>query len=75
MNNEPPQTYGPGEFWYEGPGCHHQRSENPSQSERAKFWAVLIVDDDVIGGKGGEEFGGIFVLDKEVENGEKEASK
>ncbi|KAH7402876.1 hypothetical protein BKA66DRAFT_12683 [Pyrenochaeta sp. MPI-SDFR-AT-0127] len=75
MNSAAPQTYGPGEFWYEGPGCHHQRSENPSTTERAKFFAVLIVDDETLGGKGGEEFGNIFVLDKEVEMGEKAASK
>ncbi|KAF2818769.1 hypothetical protein CC86DRAFT_375626 [Ophiobolus disseminans] len=75
MNGAPPQLFGPGDFWFEGPGCHHQRSENPSASENAKFYAVMIVDDEIIGGKGGEDFGAIFVLDKEVEAGEKEASK
>ncbi|CAG5157180.1 uncharacterized protein ALTATR162_LOCUS4972 [Alternaria atra] len=75
MNNQDAQTFGPGEFWYEGPGCHHQRSENPSLTETAKFYAILIVDDETLGGKTGEEYGNIFVLDKEVEMGEKAPSK
>jgi quercetin dioxygenase-like cupin family protein len=65
MNGNPPKIYGPGEYWYEAPGCHHQRSENVEGGEEAKFYAVLIVDD------GADP----FVLDKEVEMGEKQASK
>ncbi|OAL52723.1 hypothetical protein IQ07DRAFT_642388 [Pyrenochaeta sp. DS3sAY3a] len=75
MNSDAAQTYGPGDFWYEGPGCHHRLSENASQSEEARFWAVLIVDDEVIGGRGGEEYGELVVLDKEVEVGERGASR
>ena len=72
MNCSEPKEYGPGDFWYEAPGCHHQRSENVSATERAKFYAILIVDDEVI--KDGN-YAGILVLDKEVEEGEREASK
>ncbi|KAH8726919.1 hypothetical protein GQ44DRAFT_725684 [Phaeosphaeriaceae sp. PMI808] len=75
MNADPPQAYGPGDFWFEGPGCHHRVSENASATERAKFFAILIVDDDVIGGKDGGDLGAAFVLDAEVEHGEKPASK
>lgn len=75
MNDEEAQTYGCGEFWYEGPGCHHRRSENPSATENAKFYAILIVDNETLGGESGEEYGNIFVLDKEVETGEKAPSK
>ncbi|KAF2264378.1 hypothetical protein CC78DRAFT_601630 [Lojkania enalia] len=69
MNNNNPIVYTSGEFWYEAPGCHHQRSENAGDVN-AKFFAVLIVDNEVI--KDG--YGDIFVLDKEVENGEKAPS-
>jgi hypothetical protein len=68
MNGDEPIICGPGEFWYEAPGCHHQRSENVSQGEeRAKFIAVLIVDDETIK----DDPMAIFVLDKEVETGER----
>ncbi|KAF2786299.1 hypothetical protein K505DRAFT_318668 [Melanomma pulvis-pyrius CBS 109.77] len=72
MNGNPPQTYGPGDFWYEAPGCHHQRSENVEGGGEAKFFAVLIVDDETV--EGGN-WGNVLVLDKEVEAGEKVASK
>ena len=70
MNDEEPILVSPGEFWYEAPGCHHQRSENVSKEEggqRAEFLAVLIVDSEVIA----KDPGAIFVLDKEVEAGER----
>ncbi|KAK9236429.1 hypothetical protein V1525DRAFT_407059 [Lipomyces kononenkoae] len=63
MNSDEPIISKKGEMWYEAPGCHHVRSENDSGSERAKFFAVLIVDDEVI--KDG--FHNIFVLDAEKE--------
>ncbi|KAK2754220.1 hypothetical protein FQN54_007099 [Arachnomyces sp. PD_36] len=63
MNSDEPTVSSPGEFWYEGPGCHHVRAENVSKTERAKFLAVLVVDDETI--KDG--FGGVFVLDAEKE--------
>ncbi|KAF2682006.1 hypothetical protein K458DRAFT_343090 [Lentithecium fluviatile CBS 122367] len=69
MNGIEPIVSNVGDFWYEDPGCHHQRSENIGEVN-AKFFAVLVVDDEVI--KDG--YGGIFVLAKEVEAGEKEAS-
>ncbi|KAF2003858.1 cupin domain protein, partial [Amniculicola lignicola CBS 123094] len=50
MNGKEPKTYGPGGFWYEAPGCHHQRSEWVSGEEGATFIAVLIVDDETIQG-------------------------
>jgi len=69
MNGNDPVVHNVGDFWYEAPGCHHQRSENAGTGN-SKFFAVLVVDDEAI--KDG--FGGIFVLDKEVEAGEKKAS-
>jgi quercetin dioxygenase-like cupin family protein len=69
MNGNDPATRSVGDFWYEAPGCHHQRSENAGEGH-SKFFAVLVVDDEAIA----DGFGGIFVLDKEVEAGEKKAS-
>ena len=42
------QEYGPGESWYEPPGCHHVRSENASKDEEAVFIATLIQDTEKI---------------------------
>lgn len=53
-----------GDMWYEAPGCHHVRSENVGGLEKAKFLAILIVDDEVI--KDG--FHTIVVLDAEKED-------
>lgn len=62
MNEEEPIISGPGETWYEGPGCHHVRSENVGEGdEKARFFAVLIVEEEVVAG----DVGGIFVLDVE----------
>lgn len=68
MNDEEPIICGPGDFWYEAPGCHHQRSENVGEG-RSKFIAVLVVDSETI--DHGKNLGAVFVLDKEVEMGEK----
>ncbi|KAL2871655.1 cupin domain-containing protein [Aspergillus lucknowensis] len=62
MNNQEPSISKRGEFWYEAPGCHHQRSENNTQ-ENAEFIAVLVVDDETV--KDG--YHSIFVLDAEKE--------
>ncbi|KAK7180790.1 hypothetical protein DPSP01_009258 [Paraphaeosphaeria sporulosa] len=70
MNGNEPITSSVGEFWYEAPGCHHQRSECVGD-RKAKFFVTMIVDDEVI--KDG--YGSVFVLDKEVEAGEKPPSK
>jgi quercetin dioxygenase-like cupin family protein len=65
MNCDEPIVSQKGDTWYEAPGCHHVRSENVGGSEKAKFLAVLIVDDEVI--KDG--FQSIVVLDAEKETG------
>ena len=71
MNADPAGTYAAGETWFEGPGCHHVRSENVSgedggggKGQDAKFYAVIIVDDEVLEKNGVE---GVFVLDAAVE--------
>jgi quercetin dioxygenase-like cupin family protein len=69
MNGNEPIVSNVGDFWYEAPGCHHQRSECVGD-KKSKFFVTMIVDDEVI--KDG--FGNVFVLDKEVEAGEKRPS-
>lgn len=64
MNCDEPIVSKKGDMWYEAPGCHHVRSENVGGSEKAKFLAILIVDDEVI--KDG--FHNIVVLDAEKED-------
>lgn len=70
-----PKIYGPGESWYEAPGCHHVRSENAGEEE-ALFIANLVVGDEVfegldVGATGVEaqfaKIGRVFVIDKDVE--------
>ena len=36
------------EIWYEGPGCQHLRKESISKDSPAKFYALLIIDDEVV---------------------------
>jgi hypothetical protein len=63
--------YGPGESFYEPPGCHHVRSENASDTEEATFIANLVQERKII-----EELGpvaALVVIDAEVE--EKKAAK
>lgn len=60
MNCDDPIISKKGDVWYEAPGCHHVRSEN-NGSEKAKFLAVLVIDEEVI--KDG--FHNILVLDAE----------
>ncbi|KAL2811985.1 hypothetical protein BJX63DRAFT_397833 [Aspergillus granulosus] len=60
MNNAEPTIAKKGEYWYEAPGCHHQRSENNTEYY-AEFFVVLVVDDEVV--KDGYQ--NIFVLDAE----------
>ena len=73
------KVYGPGESWYEAPGCHHVRSENVGDEE-ALFIANLVVSDEVFEGldanaKGPEadfaKIGRIFMIDAEVEEKQK----
>src|SRR5687768_18486915 len=43
------KVYGPGESWYEAPGCHHVRSETVGDEE-AIFVANLVFGTDVLHG-------------------------
>ncbi|RSL47998.1 hypothetical protein CDV31_010323 [Fusarium ambrosium] len=43
------KIYGPGESWYEAPGCHHVRSETVGDEE-CSFIANLIVSTDTFKG-------------------------
>ena len=69
MNCDEPTVYREGESFYEAPGCHHVRSENVCEgpAEEASFYAVFIVDDEVV-----EKYGyeGLVVMD--AEGGKKE---
>ena len=42
------KIFGPGDSWYEPPGCHHVLSSNASDSEDCQFVATLIVDTERI---------------------------
>lgn len=75
------KIYGPGESWYEAPGCHHVRSETVG-GEEAIFVANLVVSNEVfrgvdLQGNGLEadwaKIGRIFIIDKDTE--EKAAAK
>ena len=63
MNDGPAVVRGPGESFYEAPGCHHVLGENASEGE-TKFFAVFVVDDTYLEKEG---LGGLVVLDAEVE--------
>ena len=63
MNGNEPVVSRVGDCWYEAPGCHHQRSECVGDGE-SRFFVVLIVDSPVVEKEG---FGGVLVLDREVE--------
>lgn len=69
MNSDAPQISKAGECWYEAPGCHHVMGENASKDETASFFAVIVVDDDVV--KDGYE--GLVVVDEAVKEAAKEA--
>jgi hypothetical protein len=43
-----PKIYGPGDSWYEPPGCHHVRSGNASETEDCQFQATFIIDTKTI---------------------------
>lgn len=63
MNQDEPKVYHAGESWYEAPGCHHVRAENVSDTKEAKFYAVLIIKDEVIERDGYES---LVLLDADV---------
>jgi quercetin dioxygenase-like cupin family protein len=62
MNDAPMAIFGPGESFFENPGCHHRISDNASATEPAQIVANLIVDTKVV-----EEGGvmGLVVIDEE----------
>ena len=64
MNDNEPRIYREGESFYESPTCHHQRGENASEQEEASFYAVFVVDDEVLEKKG---FEGLLVVDAAAE--------
>jgi hypothetical protein len=70
-----PKVYGPGESWYEAPGCHHVRSEAVGPEE-GLFIANLLVSTDVFEGLDLQarsvdddmaKIGRVVIIDKEVE--------
>ncbi|KAH6887690.1 hypothetical protein B0T10DRAFT_549661 [Thelonectria olida] len=77
------KIYGPGESWYEAPGCHHVRSETVGD-EDAVFIANLIVDSTVFEGldmkatgaeADGARIGRVFVIDADIEEQKKTAAQ
>lgn len=43
-NNEPTMLVGPGETWYEAPGCHHRTCANASQTEDVVFLSTFVIE-------------------------------
>ena len=66
MNESEPFISKPGNIWYEAPGCHHVRSENVGEGDEVRFFAVFVVDDEIV--KDGYE--GLVVVDKQKEDEE-----
>lgn len=67
----PAKVYGPGDSWFEAPGCRHVRSETVGDEE-VVFIANFVVGDEVFEGLGDqpgelERIGRVFVIDKDVE--------
>lgn len=64
FNDNKPQTFRPGEAWYEGPGFHHVRSENVGvkgrDAEEVAVYAVVVVDTEVMEKEG---IDGLMTLD------------
>ena len=59
--------YGPGEMWYEAPGCHHVRAENAGDEE-AQFFANFIIDTEKLQ-RVENPARALTILDAEVEEG------
>lgn len=77
------KIYGPGESWYEAPGCHHVRSENAGEVE-CQFVANLILDSGVFEGldledrsleADFEKIKRFVVIDAQVEEDKQKAAK
>jgi hypothetical protein len=62
MNDNPMTIFGPGETFFENPGCRHRISDNASTTEPATIVATLIVDTKVVD-EGGIQ--GLVVIDEE----------
>src|SRR4051794_20124534 len=62
MNDDPMKIFGPGECFFENPGCRHVISDNASETEPASLVANLVVDSEVV-----DKFGvqGLVVVDPE----------
>lgn len=48
MNDAPMAIFGPGESFFEYPGCRHRISDNASSTEPASIVATLIVGESII---------------------------
>lgn len=62
------KVYYPGETFYEKPGCHHDRSENTSETEEGALYAVMILDDKVLEKEG---YAALLVVDADKEEKKK----
>ena len=67
-----PKIYGPGDFWYEPPGCHHVRSENVGD-EDGQILAVFIIEQKSIDEKGLVD--AVIQFDADVEEKERESAQ
>ena len=56
------KIFGPGETFFENPGCRHSISDNASAMEPAEMVATLIVDTKVVDEVGTD---GLTVIDEE----------
>ena len=62
-----PTIFGPGESWYEAPGCHHVRSENVGEpDEEAQFVANLVIDTSTFEAAA-DPVSAVVVIDAETE--------
>jgi quercetin dioxygenase-like cupin family protein len=70
MNDDPMQIFGPGESFFENPGCRHRISDNASITESATIVATLVIDTKVVD-EGGIQ--ALVVTDEEYRDVVKEA--
>ncbi|RDL36131.1 Uncharacterized protein BP5553_06743 [Venustampulla echinocandica] len=60
MNDDPMELLGPGDDFFEHPGCHHRISDNACATEPATFFASLVLDTKTVDELGVE---GLTVID------------
>ncbi|OJJ33354.1 hypothetical protein ASPWEDRAFT_53330 [Aspergillus wentii DTO 134E9] len=48
MNDNPMQVMKMGATWHEAPGCHHQISDNASETEPATLMVSLVLDTEAL---------------------------